>query len=427
MQPNNYVPVLMVPALAVAMPWVGPSPTEAVQIDRSQGWSPAPTFGAERIEDGLFDLFKRQNNDDSLRTCGWIDADPASSLTCQSGRICATNSFYGVAGCCEPLGLDTCTLYTTCVPSSLMRSCTATNCLNNEQIVKCTQPGYPFCYNWLYDYITTTLTEFGCASAPWTFTVARTVTGGQNTIETSLAPPSVQTVTVTPSSDDSATSTDSTATSSSSAPVSATNERTNGDDDGGSNVGAIAGGVVGGVVGIAAIVGLVVFLLFRKKKNTNAGAVEPTSTTAPSSDPKPPIDPTYGQQSPPQQYNAPYGQQFQQNQYQQYPQQPATNTQSYYSPPVAAAQDTKVDYPSNVSEMPSTPALTAASPTSQDSKSNYPSNMSEMAGSPPASPAPQYSSVNPQPEIAQLDSTMVQPGQSPPQRNPEGNVVHEAP
>jgi len=67
----------LAPALAAAMPWGGPEPTNAVHQDPAVfGTSPAPT-SAPQVDDATIELLKRQ--DDSARTCGYIDG---SFCTC---------------------------------------------------------------------------------------------------------------------------------------------------------------------------------------------------------------------------------------------------------------------------------------------------------------------------------------------------------
>ena len=61
----------------------------------------------------------------------------------------------------------------------------------------------------------------------------------------------------------------STSSGSSSSASSSSGADSNGSSGGGSNAGAIAGGVVGGVVGLAAIIGLVLFFLRKRKGSAN--------------------------------------------------------------------------------------------------------------------------------------------------------------
>jgi len=134
---------------AMAFPWAGPEPT--LVMPTADNWSPAPT---EAPEVNLMEMFKRAAGDN---TCGYISGisskNPlmtiyrgftntirwiASSLTCNDDAyVCATNTYYGVHGCCDPNSLAACSIPTTCIPSSLMAaSCTGNSCSTNDYIAK---------------------------------------------------------------------------------------------------------------------------------------------------------------------------------------------------------------------------------------------------------------------------------------------------
>jgi hypothetical protein len=91
---------------------------------------------------------------------------PASSITCPNSQICATNTYYGIHGCCDPSSLSACTIATSCVPFSAMStSCTDDLCSKDNAIAKCTASTAPDCYKYLFVYSTGTMSQQGCTSS----------------------------------------------------------------------------------------------------------------------------------------------------------------------------------------------------------------------------------------------------------------------
>lgn len=288
----------LAPALvsAAAFPWAGPEPTLVVpEIDH---WSPAPTDGPKL---GKMELFRRADDN----TCGYISQDPSRSLTCNDeGYICATNTFYGVHGCCNPASIAVCTLFTSCVGSaSFSAECTG-DCLSDDRVAKCTSAGAPFCYEWHYVYASTVMTEHGCDTEAFTISAWRTPEGA--TVE-----PSSEAVggitdisssaTATSSSTTSSTSSSTTSTGSSE-PIESPEPKKKSN-----NVGAIAGGAVGGVVVIAAIAAGLFFLLNRNRRNKDNAAAAATGANQPFMGPAPGVEeykPQTAQYASPQPYNA---------------------------------------------------------------------------------------------------------------------------
>ncbi|KAF2271608.1 uncharacterized protein EI97DRAFT_462658 [Westerdykella ornata] len=269
----------LAPALvsAAAFPWAGPDPT--LVIPEPDNWTPAPTEGPRM---GAMELVRRA--DDS--TCGYISGVETDSLTCNDpGYICATNTFYGVHGCCDPAAISTCSLYTSCVNSANMASCTGA-CLSDDMIAKCTKSSAAFCYEWRYVYASTVMTEHGCASTSWTISAWRTHSN-QASRDISDAPnavtdptgdsSSVQRLTGLPTISRSSPTTSSAPTSSSS--TTSTSTSTPSDTGSKTNVGAIAGGVVGGVVVLAALAFGLVFLVMRNRKKSAASTSTPAAGT----------------------------------------------------------------------------------------------------------------------------------------------------
>ncbi|KAF2812634.1 uncharacterized protein BDZ99DRAFT_497006 [Mytilinidion resinicola] len=269
---------------AMAFPWAGPEPT--LVMPEGDNWSPAPTKAPEL---GLLELFKKRAAGDN--TCGYISGSSASSLTCNdSNYVCATNTYYGVHGCCDPNSLASCSIPTTCIASSdLAASCTDAACSSNNYIAKCTLTDSPYCYEWRYVYSTrTVMTEFGCAESAFTISVQRTFSGDLNsaaaTSSEAVIPISTKVITVVPSS--SSVSSSSIPTSPSVTGTAATAIATSSNislpttkKKSKSHVGAIVGGVIGGLVVIGAIIFGIVFALLKKKKAKNAAAAAPPPNT----------------------------------------------------------------------------------------------------------------------------------------------------
>jgi len=380
---------------AMAFPWAGPEPT--LVMPEGDNWSPVPTKGPEI---GLLELFKRAAGDN---TCGYVNGISTSSLTCNDNAfVCATNTYYGVHGCCDPNSLAQCSIPTTCIASTdLAASCTDVACSSNNYIAKCTDSDMPYCYQWRYVYSTrTVMTEYGCADSAFTVSVQRTFSDYGSAIDTftssdPVIPISTQVVTFTPSSssetpsstiDQSATATGTIASIATggnhSLPTTKKKSKT--------SVGPIVGGVVGGLVVIGAIIFGVIFALLRKKKNQKAAAATATTPNM-AQGPAPGVaefKPQPGGFPPQQGY------------------QPPPQQGGYYQ------QDVK-------------PGFT------QQAHMGVPGQevggMSQPPYSPPMSPAPQYSAPlnqGPPPGIAEAHGNSIQPAQQP---HPQQHQVYEAP
>ncbi|KAF2733457.1 hypothetical protein EJ04DRAFT_272775 [Polyplosphaeria fusca] len=274
----------LAPALvsAAAFPWAGPEPTFV--IPAGDEWTPAPTEAPEYM--GGIELFKRQTIGDD--TCGYISGESTRSLTCNNpSYICATNSYYGAHGCCDPSSIADCSLPTTCIESTaLAASCTG-DCSTNDFIAKCTDSSEPYCYEWRYVYSSqTVMTEHGCAASAFTISVLRTYSDGDTSFSDipSEVPVSEKTVQVTVTAGESSTTTDPTDTAdiqSQTASPTATTTTVETEPKKKTNIGAIVGGVVGGLVVLGALAFGIVFLILRKKKdkqnaaNANVGAHQP--------------------------------------------------------------------------------------------------------------------------------------------------------
>ncbi|KAF1845509.1 uncharacterized protein K460DRAFT_355323 [Cucurbitaria berberidis CBS 394.84] len=245
----HFLCAVLAPALAraAAFPWALPEPT--VFVPAVDAWSPAPTEAPHLS--GL-DLFRRQQSETD-NTCGFVSGSSASSLTCQNPTaICATNTFYGVHGCCDPASLSSCSIPTTCIAKTAMSAtCTDAACSSNAAIVKCTADGLGECYQWLIEYPSTTMTQHGCASSQFTITAQRS---WGPSISSSIE--GRRTVTVTASAVTTPTSTLASSASSK------------------QNIGTIVGGTIGGCVFLS-IMALAVFVWYRRRKAQQESTLQP--------------------------------------------------------------------------------------------------------------------------------------------------------
>ncbi|KAF2628818.1 hypothetical protein BU25DRAFT_409845 [Macroventuria anomochaeta] len=230
---------ILAPALASAAALAILEPTQHFAV-AAVNWSPAPTAAPQ------FKIFGRealQANEGN--TCGYISGLSASSITCPNSQICATNTFFGVHGCCDPSSLSACIIATTCIPSSVMSaSCTNDACSSDNAIAKCTESTAPECYKWLFAYESTTMTQNGCAARGFTSTAPYSY-GLTST-------PSPIIVTVTASASPAST------------PTSTLNEGEGGEKK--QTLGPIVGGTIGGCT-ILSLVALTAFLIHRRRVN----------------------------------------------------------------------------------------------------------------------------------------------------------------
>ncbi|KAF2193855.1 hypothetical protein K469DRAFT_735024 [Zopfia rhizophila CBS 207.26] len=254
---------------AMAFPWAGPEPTLIVPAEDK--WSPAPTAAPGN---GVMELFKRAGDN----TCGYVSGVSTSSLTCNyDNYVCATNTYYGVHGCCDPDNISSCSIPTTCIASTAMAaSCTDAACSNNDYIAKCTDSDAPYCYEWRYVYGTrTVMTEHGCAQSAFTVSVQRTYSGQTLDPASSKSELQISYVTITPTAkntDATSSGNDNASPATQSATGTTEPEKTSTRKKSKTNIGAIVGGAVGGLVVIGAIAFGVIFLILRSRKNKSSAA-----------------------------------------------------------------------------------------------------------------------------------------------------------
>lgn len=404
MTASRYLTAMLAPAVVLAARPTIPDPTPVISPDPIQGFSPKIT-GAAHVKDAAIELLRRYVDYD--HTCGFVDANLASALTCPGSNICATNSILGVAGCCDPLSLESCYLFTSCVPSSRMASCTAASCLQNEAIAKCTEASAPYCVDWQYDYITTTLKAYGCDVSDFTGSVELTYSGQDifdiSSYLTSIPEFSFPTVFVTQTQTLSAGLAGTTDSSSSSF---SSSHNTNSDSHKKTPLGAIIGGVVGGLAVIALVGAGLLFLLFKRRRDKRNAAAAAAFTPAHPQQQGPPPP-----QQPPMPYGAPAYKPPPMGVPPPPPMQQPGNTASFYAPPPPG--DVKHEYvQQNVASVPSTPG--PYSPPLSPSPQYTPSPV-QGSGGPPQQQQQQWN-----PNVPQIDGTPVH-------RNSEGQPVHEAP
>ncbi|KAL1625035.1 hypothetical protein SLS56_007543 [Neofusicoccum ribis] len=294
--------------------------------------------------------------------------------------------------------------------------------LINIAFLTSTDSSAPYCVDWDYDFITTTMKAYGCDVSAFTGTVERTYSG-QDTYDissylTSVAEFSFPTVFVTQTQIVSAGLTSGTAASSS-----------HGTTKKKSHLGAIVGGVVGGLAALALLAAAVIFILFKKRRDKKRAAAAASAAAFQQSQQQPPPPPPMAYGPPggpgPNDYKPPpMGVPPPQQQQQQYGapppqmQQPG-NTMSFYAPPpppAAQSGDIKHEYSQqSVSSVPGTPGP-------------YSPPLSPSPLSPsPLSPSPQYSPPAGQPQQHQWNPNVPQIDGTPVHRNSEGNPIHEAP
>lgn len=229
---------------AAAFPWALPEPT--LFVPAIDSWSPAPTKAPELPS---FELFRRQEA--GANTCGFLSGISESSITCfDTNAVCATNTYLGVHGCCDPSSLSSCIIPTTCIPATAMSiSCTDAACSSNAAIAKCTGDGLGECYKWLFVYPRYTLTQNGCAESGFTLTAQRSWGMSSSSVE----PPT---------------------TRASAPPVSTPTPGPSGSGSSKPSVGLIVGGTVGGCAFIS-FIAFGIFLWYRRRKAQRDSITQP--------------------------------------------------------------------------------------------------------------------------------------------------------
>lgn len=191
-------------------------------------------------------------------TCANIST--ASAFTCrQSQYVCATNTYFGNHGCCDPYQPpSSCTFPTTCLPKTLLSKSCDRDCSSNDYIAKCSLTANPECYEFNFVYTTagriTTMHEWGCTDTAITTEVPLTWSGYS-------APGS------------GGTSTSSSSSTTSPAPTVTPQQVTKGDGKP-NNTPAIIGGVLGGLAIVGALVFAIVFLVLRDRRRKREAQLE---------------------------------------------------------------------------------------------------------------------------------------------------------
>ncbi|EMD93232.1 hypothetical protein COCC4DRAFT_133281 [Bipolaris maydis ATCC 48331] len=160
----------LAPAIANAVALLRATPEPTHFVPSMDIWNPAPTAAAQLP----LSLFKRQASGHDY-TCGFVSGSPDSPVTCENPtQTCATNTYFGIHGCCDPASNTPCTLPTSCIAFTAMTaSCTETACSSNEAIVKCTSSTAQECYEWNFIYDNMVMTQHGCAETAFTSTAYR--------------------------------------------------------------------------------------------------------------------------------------------------------------------------------------------------------------------------------------------------------------
>ncbi|KAF2020765.1 hypothetical protein BU24DRAFT_416449 [Aaosphaeria arxii CBS 175.79] len=268
---KNTICAFLAPALVVAVHGSNYPASATIPVNKHPARLP-PTPAPLLPNHALF------NRADPANIRGFISGNPRklsilmnqNYLTCTSNEICATNTFLGAQGCCDPSSLAECILPTSCVPSTALNSCisSATDCIENELVTKCTNSDKPNCYELHVSYDTTTImTEHGCAEMPYTITAVRYLPNSAAASSTPAA---------SSSSTEPHVSFETVAAPASSSPSTR--------PAGGKKkapVGAIVGGVVGGLVVVGVVAFVIVFIMRKdRKKKMHDGASATTGTGA---------------------------------------------------------------------------------------------------------------------------------------------------
>lgn len=243
-------------------------------------------------------LQKRASSTVSSNTCGWVNGTygqspphpfpplpdsplpPGSGIYCGIDRTCmfytpaltdTASSLPGMAGCCRSSNRADCAWRRTCYASSeLSASCTASACLSDPFVLRCTNSTAPACASWTYQGVGAR--DYACTLAEST---GNWTTVLQTGVDDFFTPATTYTVDVVfAAASEVLSMTTTTASGSGVVETGAAETGTSGQGGGGGgvSVGAIVGGVVGGVVGLALVVAAVVVLCcVSKKKQRRAG------------------------------------------------------------------------------------------------------------------------------------------------------------
>ncbi|CAH0001664.1 unnamed protein product [Clonostachys byssicola] len=252
-----------------------PEPTGAGALDLAvrDGVSPRPTaapFAGEVFNfaraDGLTAVVASDN------TCGFVSALQGAYYTCiGSDYSCAlipgAGSSTGNVGCCNT---KACTVRRGCVDYAAYYSSSACDdaCRLDAFTVKCLNSATPYCNTISFSG---GIVDYWCnnqeiASAQAAFT---TYSGGPNRVYKTTVLFEESSSSSSESSSSSSSSSATSSSTSSSASSSSTSDSSNGGSSksgGGAPIGAIVGGVVGGVAAIG-IIGIIVWLILRKKRS----------------------------------------------------------------------------------------------------------------------------------------------------------------
>ncbi|KAF2108317.1 hypothetical protein BDV96DRAFT_587584 [Lophiotrema nucula] len=140
----------------------GPAPTNTSPNRALDGFTPKPTRGPSVAE-----LRRRQNA--GAETCGWVDEDLSSAITCNGDRSCVLyttasgGTTAGMAGCCSAGDTQDCGWAYSCIDYSLYSAggCDS-SCEADDFVRKCTATDAPYCTTWLY--ASDSVFDYGCGT-----------------------------------------------------------------------------------------------------------------------------------------------------------------------------------------------------------------------------------------------------------------------
>jgi len=125
--------------------------------------SPAPTSPPDPRA-VAFRLRERQAT--TATTCGWVDGDYASPVTCSSDYTCISSTSQNIHGCCPDL--FECFPPTTCLDSTAVITACNNTCQADLSTLKCTSDTNTYCYSETWG---DGMSQFGCAPSAYYQTV----------------------------------------------------------------------------------------------------------------------------------------------------------------------------------------------------------------------------------------------------------------
>ena len=129
--------------------WTPPQATEIVPTPHLPKRTPVTTPGPQvHTIQQVWNVFQQKG------ICGFLDGDASLPVTCLSeSYVCATNTYLGNHGCCDPYQpAESCILPTSCVASTRIKNSCDERCKEDDFITKCLRSDAPYCATLTYIY-----------------------------------------------------------------------------------------------------------------------------------------------------------------------------------------------------------------------------------------------------------------------------------